>query len=294
MSSLVPVLAAGATAIGIGGAVGLLFGVRPRPLVADPSTAAGGDVPAAPAGPSPRFVDAARRALPTGYLRMLDHRIALAGRPASWTLGRLLVLKPLLAGVVALLALWFVSGDISPFRILLGLVAVLIAFFVPDLLVYSRGVERQQVIEMELPDTLDQMTISVEAGLGFEAAMAKAATNGTGPLAEELIRTLQDMSMGQSRRAAYETLASRTSSADLRRFTKAVIQADVYGVPVADVLRVQASEMRMKRRQRAEEKAMKVPVKVLFPLLFCILPVLFIVLLAPAALHALQAFGAGR
>ena len=134
------------------------------------------------------------------------------------------------------------------------------------------------------------MTIAVEAGLGFDAAMAKAGRNGKGPLAEELVRTLQDIQFGQSRRQAYESLAGRTDVVDLRRFVRAVIQADRYGVAIADVLRTQAAEMRMKRRQRAEEKAMQIPVKVIFPLMLCILPVLFIVLLGPAVMDIVAAF----
>jgi tight adherence protein C len=120
--------------------------------------------------------------------------------------------------------------------------------------------------------------------------MAKAATNGKGPLAEEFIRTLQDMSMGRTRKDAYLDFGSRTSSPDLRRFTRSVVQADSYGIAIAAVLRVQAAEMRLRRRQRAEETAMKIPVKVLFPLIFCILPVLFIVLLTPAALSITKLF----
>ena len=125
------------------------------------------------------------------------------------------------------------------------------------------------------------MTIAVEAGLGFESAMARAGRNGKGPLAEELVRTLQDIAVGQPRREAYLALADRTGVADLRRFIRAVVQADAYGVSIADVLRTQAQEMRLKRRQRAEEKAMQIPVKVIFPLILCILPTLFIVLLGP-------------
>ena len=126
------------------------------------------------------------------------------------------------------------------------------------------------------------MTIAVEAGLGFESAMARAGSNGKGPLAEELVRTLQDIAVGQPRREAYLALAERTGVADLRRFIRAVVQADAYGISIADVLRTQAQEMRLKRRQRAEEKAMQIPVKVIFPLMLCILPTLFIVLLGPA------------
>lgn len=111
-----------------------------------------------------------------------------------------------------------------------------------------------------------------------------------GPLAHELIRTLQEIQVGQLRRTAYESLALRTDVPDLRRFVRAIIQADAYGISVADVLRTQASEMRLKRRQRAEEKAQQVPVKVIFPLLVCILPVLFIVLLGPTAINMMEAF----
>jgi tight adherence protein C len=120
--------------------------------------------------------------------------------------------------------------------------------------------------------------------------MDRAARNGKGPLAEELVRTLQDIQMGRSRRQAYDALAQRTEAADLRRFVRALIQADVYGISIADVLRTHAAEMRVKRRQRAEEKAMQIPVKVIFPLMLCILPVLFVVLLGPVAIRMIAAF----
>ena len=286
---LVPFAAALATAGGLGLAVLVLVLTRPSAATASEDAA---PVAVLPPARTPR-ASGLGRLLPAPYRRMLERQLLLAGRPDTWTLPRMIVLKPLLALVVGLLAFWWISLGPAPFKVGVGLFAVLLAFFLPDLLVYSRGIERQQQIQLELPDTLDQMTISVEAGLGFESAMAKAATNGNGPLAEELIRTLQDMSIGRSRHDAYEALAARTTSTDLRRFTRAVIQADTYGIAIADVLHVQASEMRLKRRQRAEEKAMKVPVKVLFPLMFCILPVLFIVILAPAAINALKAFGLG-
>ena len=141
-----------------------------------------------------------------------------------------------------------------------------------------------------LPDTLDQMTIAVEAGLGFDSAMAKAARGGEGPLTEELIRVLQDMSIGRTRRESFLALESRTNSEDLRRFVRAIIQADAYGVAIGEVLRVQAGEMRTKRRQRAEEAAQKITVKILFPLIFCLLPVMFIVILTPAVLGIVDTF----
>ncbi len=237
------------------------------------------------------FVDLARRLAPPPVLARLDRQLALAGRPAGWTLDRVVLVKLILPVVSAAAGLLFVGATPSTGRIVLAAVVTVGAFFVPDLLLLSRGQERQKKIGLELPDTLDQMTIAVEAGLGFEAAMQRAAKNGAGPLAEELTRTLQDMQLGQSRRDAYMALADRTTVSELRRFLRAVIQADIYGIAIADVLRTQAAEMRVKRRQRAEEKAMKIPVKVIFPLMLCILPALFIVILGPAAIQAMKAFG---
>ena len=298
MPSLIAILASVAVAGGFGALIGILVGGRtPRREIV--GRGASGTVPGAmPGALSGALSGAARKSAPRtasdfapkGYLGMLERQLVLAGRPAGWSVDKLLTAKPLLATAAVLFAIWFISGDPGTLRILLGAFVSILAFFTPDLLIYSRALERQEKIQLALADTLDQMTISVEAGLGFEGAMAKAGSNGKGPLAEELIRTLQDMSMGRSRKDAYQALAERTSSPDLRRFTRSVIQADVYGISIAQVLRVQAGEMRLKRRQRAEEKAMKVPVKVLFPLIFCILPVLFIVLMTPAALSIAKIF----
>ncbi|WP_430332008.1 type II secretion system F family protein [Rhodococcus sp. ACT016] len=227
---------------------------------------------------------------PPGTMARLERLHVLAGRPAAWAPERSAMAKIVLAFGAALLALVGVSLTPSIGQVPLAVAAVVLAYFVPELLLYSRGQERQEAIELALADTLDQMTIAVEAGLGFEAAMVRAARNGTGPLTEELIRTLQDIQMGQTRRSAYLELAARTRAPNLRRFLRAVIQADEYGVAIADVLRTQAGEMRLKRRQRAEEKAMQVPVKVLFPLLTCILPTVFVVILGPAVISMIQVF----
>lgn len=291
MPSLLAILAAAAVAGGVGALIGILVSGRGGVVAAVPDAGAQ-PAPPVPGRPQSRGAVAARLvgAAPTGYLRALEHQIVLAGRPAGWTVDRMVIAKPLLVAASASLAALWIAADPVTLRLAVGGIVVLLSFFLPDLLIVSRAQKRQELIQLALPDTLDQMTIAVEAGLGFESAMAKAGTNGTGPLAEELVRTLQDMSIGRSRTDAYEALGGRTSSVDLRRFTRSVIQADVYGIAVADVLRVQAGEMRLKRRQRAEEKAMKVPVKVIFPLVFCILPVLFIVLLTPAVLSTIEAF----
>jgi len=285
MPSLIAILASVAVAGGFAALIGILVGGRSQQkVVADVDIASG------PATSRTSRRRGLREFAPKGYLGLFERQLALAGRPPAWTIDKILIAKVLLGAIGALLALLWISGDPTALRIALGGFVLLLSFFLPDLLLYSRAQERQENIQNALADTLDQMTISVEAGLGFEAAMAKAATNGKGPLAEEFIRTLQDMSIGRTRKDAYQALGDRTSSADLRRFTRSVIQADTYGIAIADVLRVQAGEMRLRRRQRAEEKAMKIPVKVLFPLIFCILPVLFIVLLTPAVISIVKAF----
>lgn len=282
--------AALAVAGGLAALVTIAVGARRTDVVADAVTALPGVGRPGLLPHCSGLLAASRGLAPKGYLGYLDRRLALAGRPAAWTIDKIFMAKPALAGAGLLLAALWIANDPVPLRILVGGLLVVLCFFVPDLLLYSRGQERQAVMQNALADTLDQMTISVEAGLGFEAAMSMAGTNGSGPLAEELIRTLQDMSIGRTRKDAYQALAERTDSADLRRFTRSVIQADTYGIAIADVLRVQAGEMRLRRRQRAEEQAMKVPVKVIFPLVFCILPVLFIVLLTPAVINIIKVF----
>ncbi|MCT1711832.1 type II secretion system F family protein [Dietzia cinnamea] len=237
-----------------------------------------------------RLYEVARRLTPVGTIRRLETLSIRAGRPRGWSIQRLVVAKIIVPLIVVLLGLALLRTNPEPLLLLLMLGTAVVCYFLPELLLQSRGQERNDEIALELADTLDQMTIAVEAGLGFDAAMARAGRNGTGPLAQELIRTLQEIQVGQLRRTAYEQLAIRTDVPDLRRFIRAIIQADAYGISVADVLRTQASEMRLKRRQRAEEKAQQVPVKVIFPLLVCILPVLFIVLLGPTAINMMEAF----
>ena len=232
----------------------------------------------------------ARRITPASYIRRLDRMLSLAGRPASLPLGRVLAAKPALglAGVGAGALMMSAGG--APILRLLSLFLVLLGYFIPDLLLYSRGAERQKIIQRGLPNIMDQLLISVEAGLGFEAALARAGATGKGPVAEEFVRTLQDMQVGRNRREAYLGLAERTTVPEVRSFVQAVIQADEYGIAIGRVLRVQAKSLRLRRRQRAEQQAMKLPVKVLFPLLFFIFPVLFIAILGPAVINTIATF----
>ena len=236
------------------------------------------------------LVGLGRRITPLGLIEALEYRITLAGRPPAWPIERVLIVKVLLGAIGFVLGFLLFADNRTLLWLLLWGAIVALGYFTPDLLLYSRGQERQEAITKELPDTLDQMTISVEAGLGFESAMARAARSGEGPLAQELTRTLQEIQVGVPRSRAMRDLSERTTSEDLRHFVLAVIQAEKYGIPIADVLRTQAQEQRTKRRQRAEEHAMKIPVKIVFPVVLCILPTLFIVILGPAVIQITRMF----
>jgi tight adherence protein C len=231
-----------------------------------------------------------KRLTPRSYEAWLDKQLAGAGRPKQWPLARVIMVKPMLAFGGALLGLLVFVGAPSAGRFVIALVIVALAYFVPDILLRNRAQKRREEIRLELPNALDQMLISVQAGLGFETAMGRAGENGRGPLADELIRTLQDIQVGRSRKEAYLALSERVDVPDVRSFIRAVVQADTYGIAIAGVLKTQAKDMRIKRRQRAEEHAMKMPVKMLFPLIFFILPTLFIVLLGPAVLQIMAVF----
>jgi len=240
-----------------------------------------------------------RRLTPGSWVVSLEHRLRLAGSPAAWQVERVLALK-LILGIAALLlgALWVLrssSADagllMTVGRFLLIPVLAIIAYRFPDLALRARGKERQQAVQIALPDALDQMSISVEAGLGFDAALGRVVQTGKGPLVEELARTLQEVSIGVPRRQAFRNLVDRTDVPELRHFVFAVNQAEEYGLPIAQVLRVQSKELRVIRRQRAEEKAMKIPVKIIFPLMFCVFPALFVVLLVPAVIRIMEGLG---
>ena len=221
----------------------------------------------------------------------LERMLARAGRPPAWPLERVVQMKVLLTVAGVLVAAYCLLAVPTNLMRLVGVAALVIMHFLPELRLYSLGIERREKITLELADTLDQMSIAVEAGLGFDAAMIRVAKNGQGVLAQELIRTLQDIQVGQTRRAAYEDLVDRTQVPDLKQFVRAIIQAEAYGLALSTVLNTQASEMRTKRRQRAEAKAMQIPIKVIFPLMLCILPVLFMVVMGPGVINIMNSFG---
>ena len=233
-----------------------------------------------------------RRFTPTHRADRVRHQLDLAGNPARWDVDRVVAFKVLgvivglLVGVLVPLALQL---GVMPS---LGIVALLVplGWFLPTIVLYQVGAKRTQQMRRELPDAMDLLTISVEAGLGFDAALSQVARNTTGPLAEEFFRVLQEMQIGMGRLEALRALGERSNLSDLRSFVTAMVQADAFGIPIANVLRVQSAEMRVKRRQRAEEIAQKIPVKILFPLIFFMLPALFIVVAGPGVIQIIDTF----
>lgn len=221
----------------------------------------------------------ASRLSPSGFADKLQSRLDLAGNPSGLTVERVLALKGFGVALGALFGLLAASGPVSA---VLALAFAAVGFYTPDLLIYNTGTKRQERISRSLPDSLDLLTISVEAGLGFDAALSQVARNTDGPLAGEFFRVLQEMQIGKSRGQAFKSMAERTTVPELRQFVSSLVQADQFGIPVAQVLREQSKELRVKRRQVAEEKAQKVPVKIMVPLVLFIFPVLFIIILGPA------------
>jgi tight adherence protein C len=221
--------------------------------------------------------------------------LARAGNPANLTVTIFLVVKAAAATILPLLILFppLVRNDLDVRTMVIGLVVVIIGWKGPDVWINSRIGDRQEAMQKALPDALDLIVVCVEAGNGLEAAVANVTRETKGPLSEEFDRTLREMALGKLRREAFRDLSQRTGVADLQSFIAAILQADQLGVSIGQVLRVQAEAMRTRRRQRAEEAAAKVPVKMLFPMIMLIFPAIFIVVLAPAAMK-LIAFFASR
>lgn len=236
-----------------------------------------------------------RRITPDDGGERIRNKLDLAGNPASLTVERvngLKVLGAIAGGVVSLLLA--LGMELNLFITLAFVGGLTFAGYMgPNMFLYSRAHERSEQMRGALPDAIDLLTISVESGLGFDAALSQVARNTKGPLAEEFSRMLQEMQIGRGRSDALRQMADRTSLPDLRQFVSAMVQADAFGIPVGQVLRVQSSEIRVKRRQWAEEQAQKVPVKILVPLIFCILPCLFLAVLGPAGISIFASFSAG-
>jgi tight adherence protein C len=239
-----------------------------------------------------RSLSFGRRITGADQAERLRHRLDLAGNPRDWSVDRVISLKVLGAVVLPLVGLAYCAliGVGITTLVLVALGFAVVGFFAPDLYLYQRAYNRSEEIMRTLADAVDLLTISVEAGLGFDAALQQVSRNTTGALAEEFSRVLREMQLGMGRSEALKALAERTNVVDLKTFVGAMVQADAFGISVAQVLRVQSQEMRVKRRQHAEAKAQQVPVKIMVPLVFCILPCLFVVVLGPAVINIIQQF----
>ena len=231
-----------------------------------------------------------KRLTPVGMAEEADRRIARAGLGHRWTADRLLTVKALLA--ISVFAVFFILalGSGSSTQLILGFLFAFFAFVLPDIILIRTGDSRQNTMRDELSDVIDQVVIAVEAGLSFDGAVDRVARNGEGPLEQELQRVMQDIALGLSRKDALMALADRSDIPELRELVLALAQSEEHGLPISRVLRVQADEVRDKRRARAEERAMKVPVKIVFPLILCILPCIAAVIVGPALVRITQEF----
>jgi tight adherence protein C len=232
------------------------------------------------------------RLLPTAYLQKVRHKLVLAGRGQPEEVDRFLMVRVLsvVAIPIACLVLWKMTS-LTGTTLLGALAFVALAGAVgPDAWLNRVVSERQLAIRHKLPDVLDLLTISVEAGLGFEQALARTVAMVPGPLSDEFARMLGEMRAGSSRADALGGLDARTEIPELRSFVLALLQADTFGVSVGSILRSQADEMRVRRHQFAQEQAQKAPVKMLFPMVFCIMPALFVIIAGPAVLSIFHAF----
>jgi tight adherence protein C len=232
----------------------------------------------------------AQRLSPTGANERIVRRLNLAGNPGAWTVERVMGAKGIGLLVGAVLG-FLLGGGLSVRGLVICGAAAAAGFFLPDLLLMNAGQKRQEELQRGLADALDMLTVCVEAGQGFDAALLQVARSTTGPISGEFARVLSEIQIGKSRGAAFSSLAARTTVSEAKTFVSALVQADRLGLPIGNVLREQSNQMRLVRRQRAEEKAMKVPVKILFPMLLCIFPALFIVIIGPGAIRIADTFG---
>ena len=235
-----------------------------------------------------------RALLPAHSRERLQHRLDTVGRPAGITPEGVVAARMIgaLVGIVVGVGVAVVTGaGFAPAPLLLGLAATVAGYVAPDAWIDRLRARRRGQMRRALPDMLDMLTISVEAGLGFDMALVKLIQNTKGPLAEEFGRMLSEVQAGASRRDALRHMAERSEVPELDSFITAMVQADVFGVSVAGILQAQSLELRKKRRQYVEEQAQKAPVKMVFPIIFCMLPATLLVVLGPAIIAIGRTFG---
>jgi len=237
-----------------------------------------------------------RRFTPVGYVDNVRQKFIWAGNASADAVDRFLAIRVITAAFVPVL--FFVFYGLNPLNLkgMNQLIAFLLASFAllagPDSIINRRVEERQHDLRIKLPDILDLLTISVEAGLGFEQALDRTIDAVPGGLSDEFGRMLGEVRAGSTRADAMRAMEQRCHVPEVRSFVLAILQADTFGVSIGRVLRAQADEMRIKRRQMAQETAQKAPVKMLIPMVFCIFPALFVVVIGPAIINIRAAFGA--
>jgi tight adherence protein C len=240
-----------------------------------------------------RLAQLGRRGDQGGIVARTDARLEKAGYPGGLRGADWMGVKILGAIIGAIL--FFVLGLVllhqPAMGILAGVVGIMFGFIGPEFWLGRRIQGRSMAMILQLPDALDLLTISVEAGLGFDAALAKVVEKMQGPLVDEFRQALAEIRMGRTRRDALRDVAKRADAQAINNFIGAIVQAEQLGVPIAKVLQIQSQQLRIERRQRAEEAAAKAPVKMLFPMVGCIFPTIFIVILGPAIITVIKGVG---
>jgi len=237
-----------------------------------------------------RLSGAVARVTSSSFTERTEKRLAMAGNPGDMKVADWLGIKAIATGVVAgvLFIIFGVLGGSIIQGLLLALVGAGIGYIGPEFWLGRRIKARQKGILIGIPDALDLLTISVRAGLGFDAALGKVVEKMKGPLVDEFRRALAEVRVGKARREALRDIVPRTEVQPLTNFISAIIQAEQLGVSISKVLQVQSEQLRIERRQRAEEQAAQAPIKMLFPLVGCIFPSLFVVILGPALILIMQ------
>jgi tight adherence protein C len=229
---------------------------------------------------------------PKELVTSLESKVVKAGYPGNMTVKDWVNLQAgLMLGLPVLtLAIGGYLGAQIGSLLMLVFIELIFGYVIPSFILGKKMAERQKAVQNSLPDTIDLLTVSVEAGLGFDGALMKVVDKKTGPLANEFEKVLQEIKVGKQKKDALKDMADRVGLQDLTTFIGAIIQADQFGVGIANILRIQAEQMRQKRRQRAQEKAMKAPIKMLIPMVIFIFPTLFIVLLGPVIIQLMDQF----
>jgi tight adherence protein C len=241
-----------------------------------------------------RLGEISSRFTPQHVLEQTRKKLELAGNPGNIDASTFMVLHFVMAGVFGGLVLLLSLSSKTftfPVKMLLVVIFTLLGYFFPDLYLKSKIDRRQKSIRKAMPDALDLLTICVEAGLGFDAAMSKVNEKWDNELAVAFGRVIREIQLGKLRRDALRDMADRLGISEMTSFVAAVIQSETLGVSMAKVLRVQADQMRIRRRQRAEEEAHKAPIKMILPLGLFVFPSLMIVLLTPAGLKLWRSLG---